>query len=304
MLQWSVRLILIALAAVVSHAYAAASDPIQLATKDQPFQLAADTLVYYCADVAEASKAIAGTAGAKCNPPKLVRAGTTVCNYDTFGPVNGVLTDPAPGIDKPCYRSPGATPAPFTSCYPDIDVKVTWTGWSSANYHYGDVPPSVGAKKPYIGWWKDACTKKYTAQYFDGDDIMRLGAALTKKLLGSSDAINAWVASQPMEMPSAAEQDYKVRFLEVLNGPPPPTVPVCNVRHAAGVVAGSAADVRPVYPKNADGTRSTKAVSGVFVKGGALADCNKRIGDYFSVQGHWDTMNRVMGDVYAYGLMQ
>lgn len=269
----------------VLGASVAIGSPILLATKDLPFTVASDTLVYYCADATEAAKAIAGTAGAKCNPPKLINAGTARCDWATFGPVNGVMTDPAQGIDKPCYRKPDV---PFRSCYPDLDISLTWTGIASANYHYGDVPASVGARDPYIGWWIDTCKKLYVAQYFNDDDVTALRKAAVKQLLGNSDAINAWVAAQPTEDLTTAEDAYKSHFLAVLNQQT--AVLAYVVQPISSTVVGD----RPVYRLKADGTLNATAVSGKRAIGNTPCG-SKAIGSYRDIP----SLKDATGDVYA-----
>lgn len=186
---------------------------------------------------------------------------------------------------------PPAAPVPFTSCYPEIDVKLTWAGWVSTNYKYGDVPASVGARKPYLGWWIDCTTHQYTGQYFDWADITNLAAAAAKQLFGSSNAINAWVAAQPIEFYAQVELDYYKHTLEVLNQQVAlPPVMSYVVQPVSSTVVGD----RPVYRLKADGTRNTTAVSGKRAIGNTPCG-TKALGSYRDIP----SLKDATGDVYA-----
>ena len=223
---------------------------------------------FYVPTDADINLCVKGTA--TCGPVKRLAAGTapvTNCGLMFVAPAApaGSVLVCREAIAVVAPPAPPAPPQPFTACYPQLDFSLTWNGWVSANYKYADVPASVGSPEPYIGWFKDTCENKFTAQYFSKSDIGNLADAAAKQLLGNSGAINAWVAAQPITALTASQEVYRTQMLATLNATP---VVVFTMK-----VAPIAAGTRPFYDLKSDGTRGTTKRGDVAVN----TDCDQNV---------------------------
>lgn len=239
--------------------------------------------VYYCA----------WNDRAACSPPKRFASGATgACSDATFG-------DPKPGVIKLCWGVAVAAPTTVVAklCYPEPqNVKLGFAGWSADNYKVIAVPAEVQSTKPNFGYWQDCSTKKHVGQYFTDADFAKLVAAYVLKQLGSSDAVNAWTATQPQDSWSAGMKTYARQVLDAKDAE-------LQRKCVITPIPGGATD-RPVLLPTADGTKMGKTVSGVRSPAGTVVPCSPKIGDYYNVAGTKDTLGRVISAGFSVGAVQ
>lgn len=208
---------------------------------------------------------------AGCSAPKTF-TGPTNCGYFNFGLAADNTYPGKCALYAPPVVTPPVTATPFQSCYPDIDIKLTWAGPLSTNYWWIDVPASVGSTYAHFGMWRDTCTGKVAGQFFNYSDVLQLVSAGIK----SSDAANAYAKTQPVEEYTAAELTFRRLSLAVWNDAPP--VPVKQYV----VAKNGAALTRPVYPV-VNGVRKTTKSADIAV--GQPCDAKLTLGQYMSVEG-------------------
>ena len=199
------------------------------------------------------------------------------------------------GVWTPVFAvsaTPVVPPKPLVACLPDVPADF----WNTA-YKIGDVPSIVSTRyTKYVVWkGKDSCGGKVQGQLYSLADSAQFLANSFK-----SDAeINAWTASQPVELSTAAE----TRFLgQMIDAYKQVVTPAPQVTVTYRTTAQSSTDpTRQVYKANASGTGIGSAITGVRVMQGT--PCGPKLGttNYCSVAGQKDAQGRVIASGYAIG---
>lgn len=219
--------------------------------------------------------------------PKPAVAGPYSCWIES---APAVAANPLPTWGAPV--APLEPPKPFVACLPEIKADF----WSTA-YKIGDVPSIVSTRyTKYVVWkGKASCGGKVQGQLYSLADSAQFLANAFK-----SDAeVNAWTASQPLEIPMAAETRFLGQMIDAYKQVVTPVPPVTVTYRTT---AQSSTDpTRQVYKANASGTGIGSAITGVRVMQGT--PCGPKLGttNYCSVAGQKDAQGRVIASGYAIG---